>query len=502
MAVRIRSRLFIAPVVALLLVPFGPATAISAGEALDLVALPAPLAWETRTDGDVWSASPPMEQGGVFIEVRRFSNPSLQPDLDARLALAIDTVRDFDSEARFDANPPVRSANLGDLAGRQTDATYTLDGVQRQAWVVVMAGPAGGEELLWRYVAPARIFDDFLDEAVAVLEEVQRIAGGAAPAQAAQDEAVTPAPGPTAPDAPPSSNADLEFWNSVRDKTDPAYFQAYLESFPQGVFAPLARLRIAELTADKQPPKGAPPAAVEQPRQGTAPGAYALARAPIDQCDLEAADPHDPDAVVRISNTDEFGLPQNPQGAFAACVKAIETWPDEPRFRLYLVNILDALQMGGEAPEPAAAQYDDLALIRQAAEAAYPHGLFLLGVAALNGRYIEPGSDTQQSAVDLFERAAVIGHPEARLRLAFMLEGSIGSYDRLDYDEAARLLLAGLKDHHEGSYDALFTYPESRAKQTIMALQHLLQRENLYSGRIDGDFGPRTRAAAEAWMTR
>lgn len=39
---------------------------------------------------------------------------------------------------------------------------------------------------------------------------------------------------------------DLEFWNAIKDSTDPADYEAYLESFPEGSFAPLARLRIRQ----------------------------------------------------------------------------------------------------------------------------------------------------------------------------------------------------------------------------------------------------------------
>ena len=36
---------------------------------------------------------------------------------------------------------------------------------------------------------------------------------------------------------------ELAFWNAIKDSTNPADFQAYLEAFPEGTFAPLARVR-------------------------------------------------------------------------------------------------------------------------------------------------------------------------------------------------------------------------------------------------------------------
>lgn len=38
--------------------------------------------------------------------------------------------------------------------------------------------------------------------------------------------------------------ADLVFWQSIQNSTNPAEYQAYLDAFPQGKFAPLARLRV------------------------------------------------------------------------------------------------------------------------------------------------------------------------------------------------------------------------------------------------------------------
>ncbi len=55
--------------------------------------------------------------------------------------------------------------------------------------------------------------------------------------------------------APPPTTADREalFWTSIKDGTDPAGFEAYLKQYPGGVFAVLARQRLAG-------PAGKPPA--------------------------------------------------------------------------------------------------------------------------------------------------------------------------------------------------------------------------------------------------
>jgi len=55
------------------------------------------------------------------------------------------------------------------------------------------------------------------------------------------------APKPVAKAKAKPSASDVEFWNTIKNSRDPASFQAYLSSFPTGVFAPLARLRISKL---------------------------------------------------------------------------------------------------------------------------------------------------------------------------------------------------------------------------------------------------------------
>ena len=64
-------------------------------------------------------------------------------------------------------------------------------------------------------------------------------------AQQPQVAAVTPPPAP--PSGASSQQAELLFWDSIKDSDNPATFQAYLTQFPNGVFAGLARAKIDEL---------------------------------------------------------------------------------------------------------------------------------------------------------------------------------------------------------------------------------------------------------------
>lgn len=74
---------------------------------------------------------------------------------------------------------------------------------------------------------------------------------------------------------------DLTFWSSIKNSKNPEEYRAYLKAFPNGVFAPLAKLRLKQLSAAKpsapgpaaKPPSqvGGPPAA--PPAPPTAPAA-------------------------------------------------------------------------------------------------------------------------------------------------------------------------------------------------------------------------------------
>src|SRR5690606_4673290 len=71
------------------------------------------------------------------------------------------------------------------------------------------------------------------------------------------------------------------FWQSIQNSTDPNDFRAYLESYPGGAFAPLARNRLNALSGASQrevaalrPPTQTPPAAT--PRAATPPAAPPL----------------------------------------------------------------------------------------------------------------------------------------------------------------------------------------------------------------------------------
>lgn len=73
---------------------------------------------------------------------------------------------------------------------------------------------------------------------------------------------VTPAPAPPSP--APGADQESLFWQSIKDSKNAADFKAYLAKYPQGTFAELAKIRIAEIEkAAVTPPAPEKPAPAE-----------------------------------------------------------------------------------------------------------------------------------------------------------------------------------------------------------------------------------------------
>jgi serine/threonine-protein kinase len=76
----------------------------------------------------------------------------------------------------------------------------------------------------------------------AFAEAIKRVAEGKPPED----------PNEVLPEAPAAagaagSEAETEFWNEVKDSADPEDLELYLQQFPAGAYAPLARKRMAKL---------------------------------------------------------------------------------------------------------------------------------------------------------------------------------------------------------------------------------------------------------------
>ncbi|WP_165937604.1 hypothetical protein [Antarcticimicrobium sediminis] len=82
---------------------------------------------------------------------------------------------------------------------------------------------------------------------------LQQFPNGAYAAEARQRIADLTAPAPST-----DPQVELIFWQSIQSSSDPAMFQAYLDRWPNGTFAVLARLNLTRLTAVAVPPTPQP----------------------------------------------------------------------------------------------------------------------------------------------------------------------------------------------------------------------------------------------------
>ena len=57
----------------------------------------------------------------------------------------------------------------------------------------------------------------------------------------------------------PQSNTELEFWNSIKNTDDPAYFKAYIEQYgDQGLFTRIAKIKLTKLERSHRKPSPIP----------------------------------------------------------------------------------------------------------------------------------------------------------------------------------------------------------------------------------------------------
>jgi hypothetical protein len=131
-----------------------------------------------------------------------------------------------------------------DLKGGKIDAFSSSN--RDSMWS--LTGPGAPFRKAWQSILAE--FDNKLDKSVAVDNYIAGLPSYAAPSIATEPAA--------------STTIDLAFWDSVKNSTNPADFQAYLQKFPNGSFESLARSRLVALS-EPMPPHIKP---IAQPTNG------------------------------------------------------------------------------------------------------------------------------------------------------------------------------------------------------------------------------------------
>jgi hypothetical protein len=113
-------------------------------------------------------------------------------------------------------------------------------------------------------------FPDYFDRTVdkPVLKEaaVSPSENAASPGAGGSQRNMAVEAAPVAPPVAPQPSAEIEFWQSIKSSNNMGDFAAYLEEFPNGTFAPLARSRMAALQP-AEPAKPKPPEPAPTPAQ-------------------------------------------------------------------------------------------------------------------------------------------------------------------------------------------------------------------------------------------
>ena len=234
--------------------------------------------------------------------------------------------------------------------------------------------------------------------------------------------------------------------------------------------------------------------------------------APVHECDTLAAHPFDQDAVAPGR---DYAL-LNPGKVIEACQQAIDAFPAEARFYSQLTR---GLHKEGKLQEAFEAT-------KRGAELGSAHSMAYLGVMYQLGEPIP--RDLPRSLV-WFEKAAQAGNPGGMVFAAAMYRDGTGTkqnfdraaelyqlasdleiaeamtflavfYDRgqgveKDPDKAAAYLLRAVRAKDREARKLLFESSDALTAAARKAIQSILKQEGFYKGKIDGDFGSRTRRA-------
>ena len=151
-----------------------------------------------------------------------------------------------------------------------------------------------------------------------------------------------------------ASSDEIAFWNSIKDSRDPEDFRAYLEQYPNGKFAALAKNRLKTLEAAKKSSETTPSttSAPTTTRTASVPRAGAIVR---NQMGMEFA--YIPAGTFMMGSTDAEvqAAYEQAQRDFGSNAKLEWLTPEKPKHQ---VTIREGFYMGRY--EVTQAQYQDV----------------------------------------------------------------------------------------------------------------------------------------------
>jgi adenylate cyclase len=198
----------------------------------------------------------------------------------------------------------------GDIFGDGVNIAARLETLALPGGICVSRGVRDHVRKMGRFA-----FEDLGEQSVKnIAQPIRAFRLHAADGAAAEPVVADPPTGLAATPAPPLGTPapfELPFWEAIKESKDPAEFAAYLEKYPNGVFATLADARRSTLLVERSDPVAAP---APDPDQATFELAFW-------------------ESMKESSEASEFAayLEQYPQGSFAGLAEARRQALIEPK---------------------------------------------------------------------------------------------------------------------------------------------------------------------------
>ncbi len=245
---------------------------------------------------------------------------------------------------------------------------------------------------------------------------------------------------------------ELAFWNTIKDSNDPDLLQTYLNRFPEGVYADLARVLIARARRNTGPDTSEVAAInPEIPQQDQ----------PVQEQPIGAEEPETPEAGPEEEAVRDAGEEQN-----AGEEQSSDVAGDEQPAGQQPVEASELENTAAEEPQPV-----------ETAAAGNPE---------------DQGLDQQTMLAEL-RRKALDGDRDAALELARHFDGAE------EADRAAGYALIVLDKGGAGYTAPFITDTKAWSKPFWSALQAHLKDEGMYGGAIDGLPGRGTKTAVQKY---
>lgn len=333
--------------------------------------------------------------------------------------------------------------------------------------------------------------------------------------------------------------AEIRAWERIRDSRDPAVLQTHVASFPNGIFADVAKLRLEQYK--KQRENGDTVAGWLGSIFGASAGDAEGERMLEDALKLETKGTAESEreAFKLYEAAAERGVP----AAMHQLARAFDRGRGTTRSLTDAASWYQKAADLGHAPSQASlgTMYEfgegvavdlvrALRLYTLAADAGDANGLTSLGYLYQQGKGVardeaearvwygkaarvgstramynlalmlirgQGGTRDFSEAVALLEQAIGKGHVGARRELAFLYDEGRGV--TRDPKAAAENLLMAFKAGHRDARIDLLSRPEALSAATRREVQRKLVEKGLYSGRTTGYFDMRTRLAIERY---